>query len=311
MPFFSVIITVYNKEKYIFDTIKSVLNQDFSDFEVIIVNDGSKDASEKEIKKCTDKRIHYYSTPNNGASAARNFAVEKSNTDYLCFLDGDDLWETNHLEVLKKLLEEFPDCGIYASRYKLVFKNNKTLVPEFQGISNDFKGIIEDYFFSSMNHPVATSSSIMIPKKVFDTLGYFKTTISSGQDTDMWIRIALQYRIATSNVVTAKYIHHIEDSLSKTDILSKSILKFNDFINDEKTNQSLKKYLDKYRKEYALKYKMANENVKSRELFKHIDPKNIDFKYQLIYNLPTFILNFLLKTKQFLRSMGIDFNVYK
>lgn len=311
MPFFSVIITVYNKEKYIFDTIQSVLNQDFSDFEVIIVNDGSKDASEKEIKKFTDNRIHYYLTSNNGASTARNFAIEKSNTDYLCFLDGDDIWERNHLEVVKNLLVEFPNCGIYASRYKLVFKNNQTLVPEFEGISIDFKGIVADYFTSSMNHPIATSSSIMIPKKVFDILGDFKTTISSGQDTDMWIRIALHYKIAISNVVTAKYIHHIEDSLSKTDILSKSILKFDDFIKAEETNYSLKKYLDKYRKEYALKYKMANENVKSRELFKHIDPKNIDFKYQLIYSLPTFVLKILLKSKQFLRSLGIDFNVYK
>ena len=311
MPFFSVIITVFNKEKYIFDTLQSVLNQTFTDYEIVIVNDGSTDASEDEIKKCHDTRIQYFYTENKGVSNARNLAIEKSNADYLCFLDGDDRWEINHLAVIKNLLIDFPLCGIYASRYSLVFKNNKIHTPEFDTIPNDFRGIISNYFDASMNHPVATSSSIMIPKKVFETIGTFKSSISNGEDTDMWIRIALEFKIAISNIVTAEYIHHIADSLSKTTIISKKNLELKDFEKTEKEHHSLKKYLDKHRKEYALRYKMVGENEKSKMLYHAIAKTNIDLKYWLLYHLPTVFLNILLKTKQYLRGIGIDFNVYK
>ena len=81
MPKFSVVISVYNKEKYIADTLKSVLAQTFTDFEVVILNDGSTDNSEAEILKFNDPRIRYFSQENKGASAARNFTVQQAKTE--------------------------------------------------------------------------------------------------------------------------------------------------------------------------------------------------------------------------------------
>jgi glycosyltransferase involved in cell wall biosynthesis len=307
---FSIVIPLYNKANYIENTLKSVLNQTFTDYEIIIVNDGSTDDSVTKVKEFNDSRIQLFNQKNQGASVARNLGIEKAKYEYIAFLDADDLWMTNHLEILNALIQNFPNAGIFASRYELVFNNGKNDIPNFKGISADYEGIIPDYFETSLPYPIATSSSIVIPKGIFEKTGYFKPTISSGQDVDMWIRIASKYPVAISNKVTASYLHYIEDSLSKTPILDKKLNDFKDYKQEEENNPSLKKYLDTYRLEYALQYKIAGNNKKSKELFKNILKENIPFKTKLIYLLPRFVLIFLLKIKKFLRKQGFNFSIY-
>jgi len=307
---FSIVIPLYNKANYIENTLKSVLNQTFTDYEIIVINDGSTDDSITKVKEFNDSRIQLYNQENQGASVARNLGIENAKYEYIAFLDADDLWMPNHLEILNALIENFPNAGIFASRYELVFNNGKNDIPNFKGISADYEGIIPDYFETSLPYPIATSSSIVIPKYVFEKIGYFKPTISSGQDVDMWIRIASKYPVVISNKVTASYLHYIEDSLSKTPILDKKLNDFNDYKQEEESNPSLKKYLDTYRIEYALQYKIAGNDKKSKELFKNILKENIPFKTRLIYFLPRFVLIFLLKIKQFLRKNGFNFSIY-
>lgn len=311
MAFFSVVIPLYNKADYIENTIKSILDQTFTDYEIIVINDGSTDNSVEKVQGFNDSRIQLYNQKNQGASIARNLGIEKAKNNYIAFLDADDLWMPNHLETLKILIQNFPNAGIFASRYELVFSNGKNYIPKFKGIPIDFEGIIPDYFESSLTYPVATSSSIAIPKDIFKETGYFKPEISSGQDVDMWIRIASKYPVALSNKVTASYLHYIENSLSKTPILEKRLKDFNDYKQQEESNPSLKKYLDIYRIEYALQYKIAGDNNKSKELFKNILKENISFKTKILYLLPRSLLLFLLKIKKLLRKNGLNFSIYQ
>lgn len=311
MQYFSVVIPLYNKEKYIQNTLESVLKQTFVDFEIIIVNDGSTDTSEAIVKQFTDNRIRYYKTENQGAADARNFGIDKASADYIAFIDADDLWFENHLETLKNLIEKYPNSGIYASRYQLIFKNKSVFIPSYFEISSDYMGPIEDYFLSSLYYAVASSISIVIPKNVFIKIGGFKNFITSGQDIDMWARIALKYPVVIGNEITASYLHYVDDSLSKTSILKKKIIRFEDYSEFEKTNSSLKKYLDIYRMEYALQYKIAGADKESKELYDAILKENIPLKSKILYRLPQFILIFLLKFKRFLRHNGIDFSVYQ
>lgn len=90
MPFFSIIIPVFNKERFVAKTLKSVLSQSFIDFEIIIINDGSTDKSEVEILAITDERILYFLKENEGVAVARNLGIGKASADYICFLDADD-----------------------------------------------------------------------------------------------------------------------------------------------------------------------------------------------------------------------------
>jgi glycosyltransferase involved in cell wall biosynthesis len=311
MPFFSVVIPLYNKEKYIQNTLQSVLNQNFADFEIIIINDGSTDESEAIVKQFQDTRIRYFITENCGAGAARNTGIDQAIAPYIAFLDADDLWFTNHLEELKKLIYEFPNAGIYTTRYKLEFKNGSTMVPKFNGLTRDYKGYVADYFYSTQNNSLVTSITCAIPKTIFETIGNFNTSITSGQDNDMWLRIALKYTVVIGNQITAQYLQYINDSLSKTHILKKTIKPFDSYAPYEKENPSLKKYLDIYRLEYALKYKMAGAHKEAQKLYKDILKDNIPLKSKLLFHLPSRLLSFLLMTKRKLKDKGIDFSIYR
>ena len=310
MPFFSVVIPLYNKEKYIAQTLETVLKQSFADFEVIIINDGSTDKSDEIVKSFSDSRIYYFITDNQGAAAARNLGIEHSQSPYIAFLDADDLWFENHLEELKNLIVKFPDAGIYGNRYQLIFENGNTYQPSFYGISDDYQGVVEDYFSASFKYAVASSISVAVPKSIFAKVGNFKKYISSGQDTDMWIRIALKSQIIIGNKLTSSYLHYIEGSLSKTAILEKKIKRFDEYQEQEKSNASLKKYLDLYRMEYAIQYKMADASEESRLLYKQISKANLSIKSKTLYILPKGILLLLLKIKHYLRRNGIDFSIY-
>lgn len=308
---FSIVIPLYNKASYIEKTLKSVLKQTFSDYEIIVINDGSTDESEAKVLEFKDSRIQVYNQKNQGAAVARNLGIEKAKHDYIAFLDADDLWMENHLETLKILIQDFPNAGIFASRYQLIFKEGKVTVPKFKGIATDFYGIVHDYFDASLNYAVTTSSSVVVPKWVFEEIGIFKPNITSGEDVDMWIRIATKYTVAISNKITASYIHYIQNSLSKISILEHKIKNFNDYKLEEQANPSLKKYLDLYRMEYALQYKIAGTKAISKQLYSDIDKKNIKLKSKIVFQLPRKILLILLQFKKYLRSKGIDFSIYQ
>lgn len=310
MSFFSVVIPLFNKETYIAATIQSVLQQSFFDYEILIVNDGSTDASETIVMGFSDSRINYFVTNNKGAAAARNLGIEKSKSPYIAFLDADDLWFPNHLEELKNLIEKFPKAGMYCSRYQLIFKNGSKYQPSFYGIADNYQGVVNDYFAASLHYAIASSISVAVPKRIFAEVGSFKNYISSGQDTDMWIRIALHSKIIIGNKVTSSYLHYVEESLSKTSILEKKIKRFDEYQEEEMANVSLKKYLDLYRMEYALQYKMAGALMMSESLYNQISKSNISVKSKLLYFLPKGVLLLLLKLKKSLRRSGIDFSIY-
>ena len=310
MSFFSIVIPLYNKEKYVAQTLQTVLKQNFSDFEIIIINDGSTDSSAKIVQGFSDTRIKYFSTENQGAAEARNLGIEKSTSPYIAFLDADDLWLENHLEELKNLIERFPNAGMYANRYQLIFKKGNTYQPSFFGIADDYEGVVKDYFAASLHYAIASSISIAVPKSIFAEVGNFKQYISSGQDTDMWIRIALHSKIIIGNKLTSSYLHFIEGSLSKTAILEKKIKRFDEYQDQEKSNPSLKKYLDLYRMEYAMQYKMAGASEVSKSLYKQISKANLSFKSKALYILPKGLLQLLLEVKHFLRRKGIYFSIY-
>ncbi len=195
----SVIIPLYNKEKYIAKAISSVLNQSFVDFELIIVNDGSTDKSERVVKDFNDQRISLYTKENGGVSSARNFGIEKSKFEYVALLDGDDWWKEDFLSILISLKNKFTDSGIWAGRYVQVNEaGDQIALNRFPQIE---EGIFDlfDYFYA------ICSSSILLRKSVFNECGYFNEKLTHGEDTDMWIRIALKYNICYTNKTISYY----------------------------------------------------------------------------------------------------------
>ena len=164
---FSVIIPLYNKAPYVEKAINSVLAQTFTDFELIVMDDGSKDGSFEVAKRAIENHgnCHLYRQQNAGVSVARNNGVSLSQGKYLCFLDADDWWEPTFMEEMSKLIEEFPDAGIYGTNYTIVNETkHKTRVAKI-GVEEGFERGYINYcqaYTKTMYMPL-TSISVAIP----------------------------------------------------------------------------------------------------------------------------------------------------
>jgi glycosyltransferase involved in cell wall biosynthesis len=209
---FTVVIPLYNKERHIERAIKSVLNQIFQGFEVIVVDDGSTDNSLTQLIRIKDNRIRIIKKKNGGVSSARNKGIDEANYDYIGFLDADDMWKPDFLESIKNLIDKYPKAGAYCTAFEIK-KEDGTLVasPNFNYFKKDWHGIIDDYFKYALNGPLISASSIVIPKRVFNNIGGFPLGIKRGEDLDMWMRIALNYDIAYFNRVCATYFRNAEN----------------------------------------------------------------------------------------------------
>jgi len=181
---FSVIIPSYNSDKTIERALKSVINQTFKDFEIIIVDDGSVDDTKEVIKKFfqnnKDIKYKYIYQENTGPSAARNNAVKNSTGKYLAFLDSDDEWHFSKLQIQYEKISEL-SAKFISSKYTI----------------NDFKNIderdIKKYLFNDFLISNRTSTPCTIVEKVlFDSVGGFDEKLSYSEDYNLWLKISFR-----------------------------------------------------------------------------------------------------------------------
>lgn len=223
---FSVIIPLYNKAPYVQKALESVLAQTYTDYELIVVDDGSTDDSACIVQQFIDERLKvkgeetsgavtstYNLSPityklsvrlitqsNAGVSAARNSGVATSSGDYIAFLDADDWWEPTYLERMAQLIEDYPEAGLYASNY-YYYKDGVNIIKV--DIPTGYFNYPKEYF-KNFAMPVWTGAT-MIPRKVYDEMGGFPTGIKLGEDFLLWSKIALHYPIAFLNEPLAYY----------------------------------------------------------------------------------------------------------
>ncbi|CAM3482100.1 glycosyltransferase family 2 protein [Flavobacterium chungbukense] len=309
MAFFSVIIPLYNKENFIQNTIQSILDQTFHDFEIIIVNDGSTDKSEEKTLQFKDSRIKYFSKKNEGASTARNYGIEKASTDFITFLDADDYWYPTFLETMFHTIKKLPEHKIFSAAIE--FETSKKTIPAQYSISKTNDGFeIVNYFKASLKETVLCTSCAVFHKSVFTEAGNFDTKIKSGQDTDLWIRIGLIYPVVFSWKILARYVYDSK-SLSKNTKFITEKMDFSKFEEAEKTNLDLKKFLDLNRFSLAIKSKLAGDKSLFTKYYSPIDLKKIGLKKRILLTLPSFLLRLLISFKTFLANLGIGSSVFK
>lgn len=311
MPKISVVIPLYNKGFIISETLNSVLAQTFTDFEIVIVNDGSTDNSFEIVSQYSDDRIRLYNQENKGVSKTRNAGIEYSKSELIAFLDADDYWHPNHLEELYQLYIDFPNCGLYANRYFMKISEENTIKTTYiQAVYDNFRGILPDYFLASMQYRVGLTSAVAIPKKMVQGNFLFNPELNGQEDLELFTKIAIHKPVAITNKYTVEYNFAIENQLSKIQFIQKKIIKFDQFSADENKNKSLKKFLDLYRLEYALQFRIIGDIKESKFYLKDITTK-IPFKTRVLLVTPSYILRLLIKIKHALKKRGIDFTVYQ
>lgn len=309
-PFFSIVIPLYNKQEFIADCLWSVLNQEETDYEIIIVNDGSTDNSEKEVLKFNHPKINYFTTKNKGAAAARNYGIKKGQGTYIAFLDADDVWETFYLKEIKKLMQSFPEALVFSTA-KHTKRNNKTFKPVFSFANEENKNhLLLNYFSASYAEPILHSSCCVVKKTIFEEIDMFDTTIKSGQDTDLWIRIGLKYKVAFSTKICATYHVH-KEGLFKTTYNIKNKLKIEKFEHLENNNPTLKKYLDLNRFSLVILCKVNGYKEEGEYLKQQIDRANLNFTQKILMNCNGKLLQWLIVIKEKLELLNFRILVFR
>ena len=202
----SVVIPLYNKQNCIRETLRSVLNQSYTDFEVLVVDDGSTDESLEVVKEFKDERLRIIEKSNTGVSATRNVGIAAASNDWIAFLDADDIWTSFHLETLVKLHDRFPNAEVLCSNYEK-FSSNESYIDKLESLNQKMTCfIVKDYYerLLSGRHVIA-SSTALVKKECLEKIGGFNERLIKGEDLELWGRLFESFTMAQTEFVTAFY----------------------------------------------------------------------------------------------------------
>lgn len=192
-PTVSVVIAAFNAARWIGETLDSVLAQTYRDFEVIVIDDGSTDET-ADVVALYGRKVHYFHRENGGQPSARNVGIRAARGSYIAFIDADDLWLPNKLELQMKLLTVrrhlawvYSDAFYYDTESRSVRKTASQLNKMFDG----------DILRQLLMGNFIPSPTPVIKKEVFDIIGYFDESplLRIGEDWNMWLKIAAKYII--------------------------------------------------------------------------------------------------------------------
>ncbi len=209
-PLVSVIIPTYNCAKYIGRAIQSVINQHYRSFEIIVVDDGSMDDTSHVIGKLGDD-IKYIYQKNQGPSAARNTGIRNANGGLIAFLDADDEWLPEKLAFQVEAIQENARIGIVSAQYGNV---NDTVEQSRAGSHPhqcNFLSFNQLYVKNSL-----LTSSLLIRRECFDKVGLFDNSLKFGEDWEMWLRIANNYKICILSDILCKYQRNRQGSITSS-----------------------------------------------------------------------------------------------
>lgn len=212
----SVVIPTYNRAKYVVKAIDSVLAQTYTDYEVIIIDDGSTDNTCEVLKPYTD-RIQYIHQDNAGVSAARNTGIRAAKGKWIAFLDSDDEWLPKKLSIQMRDVQKRPDVCAHITNVTFNPPNGRPIslfeVRNFR-IHGADGFIIERPFQYVLNYEIAVTSSLVVRRDILFDSGLFDTGLSIGEDVDLFLRVALQGPWAGSNIELLNYYRRKESTIS-------------------------------------------------------------------------------------------------
>lgn len=202
MKMISIVIPLYNKAQSIENTIRCIQAQTYQDFEIVVVDGWSKDGSLEIIQRLAkeDPRIRVLMQVNkHGVTPARNESIEAAKNERIAFIDADDYWEPTYLETLVKLMDDYPQAGIWGMNYGIMVGNSKyPYVSAYKG----YRGLLENPWKNG--NPFSTSA-IGITKTAFETVGGFDNRIIYGEDIDLWYRLMLEFPSVYEDKVLSYY----------------------------------------------------------------------------------------------------------
>lgn len=303
---FSVIIPAYNAANFIQRSVRSVLNQTFSDFEIIVVNDGSKDATYEKAVSISDARLIVIDKQNEGVSVARNTGIQAARGEYICFLDADDEYLPEHLAILADSIEEHKDKAFFSTRFcmSMMADNEKIDMPTVTGETAYYDNVIEEIFrFSEL----IWTGCVCIRKEMFNKYGMFEPGVRLGEDTDMWKRVYVHTGLVAIDVVSIKrnrdgseatkqYIRSFE-----ADPLHRMPMFLNDDTIADNVKESLKTEHELQKLSVVRSYLFTGDKTKAKAQMQLLNKERISRKRLFItllcFVVPSFVIRGIIRFK--------------
>lgn len=309
---FSIIIPLYNKSKWINDTINCVLNQTEKNFEIIVVDDGSTDGSEQIVKRIKDDRVHLYIQKNQGVSAARNKGIELAKGKYISFLDADDTWTNDYLLITKRLFDKYPNAKIACPMYKVRY-NKKDVIPKWKIVSTDSDCIITDFLETAKSRFwLVNSSCITIERELLlNTKKLFPIGETVYEDFDLWIRLGINHSVAHSNKICSIYNRQTEDNARTSHhnkiVYSKSFMETLDNLEKStvltiKQKKDILEIKDRRMVPFIFSLILNKKNKQANEIIKNWKPKNKYKKYRFFLKIANYMPSGLIFLIQDIRN---------
>jgi glycosyltransferase involved in cell wall biosynthesis len=214
-PVVTVVIPAYNAEPWIGEAVNSVLGQSLTSWELIVVDDGSKDNTQREVRTYRDPRISMLTREditlvlgNKGPSHARNLGINAARGKYIALLDADDWYERNHLELATSFLEEHPECSLVTTNYFFAKGDGEREVGmrPHEVLGRAGNGVIDDFFdFPKHNRTFPITCGAVFRRELVPQLGAFDETFRIAQDMEFWIRWALRSTFGYIDEPTCNY----------------------------------------------------------------------------------------------------------
>lgn len=301
----SVVIPLYNKEQHIAKTLQSVFAQTYTDYEIVIVNDGSTDNSAAVVKAINDPRIRLINQANAGVSSARNKGIKEAKGEYVALLDADDEWKPEYLETIADMVEKYSDCSVFATNYTHIAPDGHEFPTIINNIRfNGYDGRLLNYFeVASYSHPPLWTSAVCATKQAFEAIGGFPLGIKSGEDLLTWARFACRYKIAYCikplaifNVEGFKIGEKPKRIPAKVDVVGNELLS----LYQEYKAPFLKNYISLWHKMRSSSYLRLGYRRKSiNEAFKALkyNPSNYKlYAYIMLNLLPSKLQKYITKS---------------
>ena len=292
----SIVIPLYNKEKAIVGTLDSVLAQTYTDYEILVVDDGSTDESRGVVEKYI---IIHQSAPitlirkeNGGVCSARNKGIREAKGEYIALLDADDLWDKEYLAEQVKMIRDFPNAVMWGINFAEM--SNGKLVRELAtGLPKGFRGYVEHYFqMPGRVSDLFCSSSVIIRKKVFEEVGCFDERIKYAEDDDMWWRVIAVHPVAFFDRYLVFYQFDAENRALKRkrhlkDYLPYYVDKYNKPI--FRKNTVFWNWINCWSAQQIRAFYFGNdgdERCDAKTATEKLDYKVIPIKYRVLYKMP-------------------------
>jgi len=271
----SVVIPLYNKLDHIIRTVDSVLAQTFTDYELIIVDDGSTDGSPTLIERRRGEYIKLIRQVNEGVSNARNHGSKVARGEIIAFIDADDTWEPHFLAEIVNMYSEHPEADCFTTSYQFVVGRGRYHNPKIR-----FKkrmrtsGLLDDYFEVSARGDLPfMMSSFCIKRDIFNQFHGFPEGVTMGEDQDLFVRAALNGRIAYSPSVLAFY--HLDSSNRACQrIVPREECSFSKYVYEQTKNEafspSLRENMNNYSASHLLHIASLNIRIGRLEIAKRL-----------------------------------------